>query len=140
MAGASTSGFELRPSLAVAVDVTFAASPGVPEHLTFPLGKGPTNGWGPNLHPSVYKALEQAASRVEIPLSAEVMPGHSGTDAWALQITAEGIPTGLVSIPLRYMHTPVEVVSLNDIRRAGRLLAEFAAALPGDFIDQLSWD
>ncbi len=140
MAGAFTSGYSLRPSVAVAIDVTFGASPGIPEHMVFPLGKGPTNGWGPNLHPSVFESLKVAADRVEIPLTEEVMPQHSGTDAYALQIAAEGVPTGLVSIPLRYMHTPVEVVAMTDIRRAGRLLAEFAAGLKADFLETIVWD
>jgi endoglucanase len=68
------------------------------------------------------------------------MPRHSGTDAFALQITAEGIPTMVVGIPLRYMHTPVEVVSLKDITRTGHLLAEFIAQLGDDFMDQLTLD
>ena len=138
--GAYAAGFELNPSVAIAVDVTFARGPGLPEHKTFPLGKGPTNGWGPNIHPGVYSALEQAAKQVEIPLVREVIPARGGTDAFALQIAGEGIPTGLVSIPLKYMHTPVEIVSLKDIRRAGRLLAEFVAGLDTEFVDGLSWD
>jgi endoglucanase len=68
------------------------------------------------------------------------MPRHSGTDAISMQVAAEGIPTMVVSIPLRYMHTPVEVVALKDIQRAGHLLAEFIAQLPIDFMDRLSWD
>ncbi len=139
-AGAYAAGFELKPSVAIAVDVTFGRGPGLPEHKTFPLGKGPTNGWGPNIHPGIYSALEQAAKRVEIPLAREVIPARGGTDAFALQIAGEGIPTGLVSIPLKYMHTPVEIVSLKDIRRAGRLLAEFVAGLNAEFMDGLSWD
>ena len=59
----------------------------------------------------------------------EVMPRHSGTDAFAMQVVAEGIPSMVIGIPLRYMHTPVELVSLKDINRAGRLLAEFIARL-----------
>ena len=139
-AGAYAAGFELKPSIAIAIDVTFARDPGLPEHKTFPLGKGPVNGWGPNIHPGIHSALEQAANRVEIPLAREVLPTHSGTDAFPLQITREGIPTGLISIPLKYMHTPVETVSLKDIRRAGRLLAEFVASLNTMFMDGLSWD
>ncbi len=92
------------------------------------------------MHPGIYAALEAAAKRVEIPLTQEVLPVHSGTDALALQIAGEGITTGLISIPLKYMHTPVEVVSVKDVRRAGRLLAEFVAGLNADFIDTLSWD
>jgi putative aminopeptidase FrvX len=139
-AGAYTSAFQLRPTLAVAIDVTFGSSPGSPGHLSFPLGKGPTLGWGPNIHSGVYKTFKELADRLEIPYTTEVMPRHSGTDAYALQVAAEGIPTMVVSIPLRYMHTPVEMVAVKDIERTGRLLAEFAAGLDDKFMDELSWD
>lgn len=139
-AGAYTSAFQIRPSLAIAVDVTFATSPGSPNHKTFPMGKGPTLGWGPNIHPALHKAIKQLADRLEIPYAVEVMPRHSGTDAYALQVAAEGTPTMVISIPLRYMHTPVEMISMKDITRAGRLLAEFAASLDEKFLDQLKWD
>jgi putative aminopeptidase FrvX len=140
MGGASTSAFQIRPSLAVAIDVTFGASPGSPNHRTFPMGKGPVLGWGPNIHPGLHKAFKSLADGLEIPYKIEVMPRHSGTDAYGLQIAAEGIPTMVLSIPLRYMHTPVEMISMKDITRAGRLLAEFAASLNIDFMDQLVWD
>jgi putative aminopeptidase FrvX len=68
------------------------------------------------------------------------MPRRSGTDADAIQIAAEGIPTMVLGIPLRYMHTPVEMVSMKDITRTGRLLAEFAAALDEKFMDKLVWN
>ena len=68
------------------------------------------------------------------------MPRSSGTDAMSMQTAAEGIPTMVIGIPLRYMHTPVEIVSMQDIQRAGRLLAEFAASLPLDYLDHNSWD
>jgi endoglucanase len=138
--GAQTSAFGLRPALAIAVDVTFASGPGSPAHQSFPFGKGLTLGWGPDAHPGLYKALEATAKRLEIPYVMEPMPRHSGTDAFTLQVTQEGIPCAVVSIPLRYMHTPVEMVSLKDITRAGRLLAEFAASLEVDFIEKLSLD
>ena len=140
LCGAATSAFQLRPSLAVAVDVTFAASPGSPGHFTYPLGKGITLGWGPNIHPALHKAFVKVADRLEIPYKLEPMPRSSGTDAIAMQVAAEGIPTMVVSIPLRYMHTPVEVVSMKDITRAGRLLAEFAAQLDAESMEALSWD
>lgn len=140
LGGAYTSAFELRPSVAVAVDVTFAASPGSPSHNTYPMGKGPTLGWGPNIHPALNKAFRELAERLEIPYKPEVMPRHSGTDAFAMQVAAEGIPTMVVSIPLRYMHTPVEMISLKDVTRAGRLLAEFAVQLDDRFMDKLNWD
>jgi len=140
LGGASTSGFQLHPSLAVAVDVTFAASPGSPSHKTYPLGKGLTLEWGPNSHSGLYKAFEELAKRLEIPYVMEPTPRLSGTDAYALQVVAEGIPSMVVGIPLRYMHTPVEMVSIKDIARVGRLLAEFVVGLGPDFMDKLSWD
>lgn len=140
LGGAITSAFDLRPSVAVAVDVTYGRGLGQPEVKTFPLGGGPTNGWGPNIHPGIYRAIEAAAERIEVPLTIELNPVHTGTDAEGMQVVAEGIPTGLVGIPLRYMHTPVEVVALTDIRRSGLLLAEFVSSLGPDFLDKLSWD
>jgi endoglucanase len=139
-AGAYTSAFQIRPALAIAIDVTFASSPGSPSHKTYPMGKGITLGWGPNVHPGVFRAVKDLANRLEIPYTMEVMPRHSGTDAYAMQVAAEGIPTMVVSIPLRYMHTPVEMVSVKDISRAGRLLAEFASGLDDQFLSNLEWD
>jgi endoglucanase len=140
MGGARTSAFGLRPQLAVAIDVTWGKGPGTPDYKTFPLGKGPTLGWGPNIHPGFHKAFKQVADRLETPYAIEVMPRHSGTDAFGLQIAAEGIACMVVSIPLRYMHTPVEVVALKDISRTGQLLAEFIAGLQPDFMDTLTLD
>jgi putative aminopeptidase FrvX len=139
-AGAKTSAFQLRPQLAVAVDVTWGKSPGSPEHKTFSLGKGPTLGWGPNIHPGLHKSFKELAEQLEIPHEVEVMPRHSGTEAFALQVAAEGIPTMVVSIPLRYMHTPVELVNLKDIRRTAFLLSEFIASLDGETMDKLTLD
>ncbi|MCJ7432569.1 MAG: hypothetical protein MUO77_03690, partial [Anaerolineales bacterium] len=70
----------------------------------------------------------------------EAMPVSSGTDGMALQLAADGIPTMVVSIPLRYMHTPVEMIALKDVQRTGRLLAEFVASLQADFFEKIVWD
>jgi endoglucanase len=136
--GAFTSGYAEKPDLAVAVDVTFGKGPGAKEGNTFELDDGPTVGFGPNVHSGVHKALEEAAGAVEMTVHVEPHSRASGTDAFGLQIARAGIPTGLVSIPLRYMHTMVETVALKDVQRAGRLLGEFAACLDGDFIDKLA--
>ena len=122
------------------MDVTWGKSPGTPEHKTYPLDKGPTLGWGPNIHPGLHRSFKQLAKQLEIPYAVEVMPRHSGTDAFSLQVATEGIPTMVVSIPLRYMHTPVEVVALKDIQRAARLLSEFIANLDIDFMNTLTLD
>jgi len=140
LGGARTSAFQLKPSLALVVDVTFGASPGSPAHLTFPLGKGPTLGWGPNIHPYLFKSFKDLTERLEIPFTVEVMPRHSGTDAYGVQVVESGIPCMVISIPLRYMHTPVEMVKVKDITRAGRLMAEFVAELPVDYLQKINWE
>ncbi len=140
LGGAATSAFQIRPDLALVIDVTHASGPGSPSHKTYPLGKGITLGWGPTVHPRLYEIFKELAQKLEIPFKMEPMPRYSGTDADRLQTVAEGIPTMVISIPLRYMHTPVEIVSLKDIQRAARLLAEFAVGLEIDFMDKMKWD
>lgn len=139
LGGAITSAFDLHPSFAIVVDVTFASSPGSPSHKTVPLGKGPTIVWGPNIHPYLFDTVKELADRLEIPYKVEVAPRHTGTDAYGIQVVAEGIPSIVVGIPLRYMHTPVEMVMIKDITRAGRLLAEFVVGLPADFMEKMVW-
>ena len=136
--GAITSAFGLAPDLAIAIDVTFGATPGVNGGKTVAMDKGPAIGWGPNLHPGVVKRLREAADALEIPYVTEPLPGQSGTDAWAVQVTREGIPTGLLSIPIRYMHTAVETVVLADIDRTARLLAAFISRLDDTFLAGLA--
>ncbi len=138
--GAITSAFQLHPTIAIALDTTYGSGPGASGYETYPLGKGLTLGIGPNNHPFLYKRMKEVAQRVEIPIKDEPMPEYSLTDADFMQLTAEGIPTVLVSIPLRYMHTPVEMIALKDIQRAGRLLAEFVASLEVDFMNRIVWD
>jgi putative aminopeptidase FrvX len=139
-AGAATSAFHLRPELAIAVDGTFAKGPGVNHWDSFELGKGPTFGYGPNIHPYLFSQFLELADRLEIPYATEIVPTSSNMDGMATQITAEGIPTFLLSIPIRNMHTPVEMVALKDIQRAGRLLAEFIAGLELEFMSTITWD
>jgi putative aminopeptidase FrvX len=140
--GAKTSAFALQPDLAIAVDVTFGAGANSKEFTdrVFSLGGGPVLGLGPNIHPGLHAALKTTAERAEIPYNVEPMPAHSGTDAFAIQVAREGVPTMVVSIPLRNMHTPVEVLALKDVARVGRLLAEFIADLNVDFMDTLNFD
>ena len=138
--GAAGSAYQLRPTIAIVVDVTFAKGPGASDWSTSPLGKGPTIVIGPNIHPALHKSMKELADKLEIPYTLEYTPSHSGTDGWATQVAAEGIPTLVIGLPLRYMHTAVELVALKDIQRAGRLLAEFIAKLEPDFMDKIVWD
>lgn len=137
LGGAMTSAFSLKPDLAVAVDVTFADSPGCNDYRTFPLGEGPAIGTGANNHPALTRQLIKLAEELELPYQIEAMPNKSGTDGMALQISRNGIPTVVLSIPLRYMHTSVEMVSLFDIQRTGRLLARLITTLNSETMS--SW-
>jgi len=138
--GAYSSAFELLPQIAIVVDGTFAKGPGANGWQTFPMGKGVGLGIGPNMHPFLHQKLKELAERLEIPWFPDVMPTDSGTDAFAVQVTAEGIPTALVEFPIRYMHTPVESAAVKDIQRVGRLLAEFVLSLEADFVDTIVWE
>lgn len=137
--GAATSAHHLKPDLAIALDVTFGKSPGAKDNgLTFALGSGPVLGIGPNLHPGVMQALHDTATALEMKTTVEPLPRSSGTDAITLQIARAGIPTGLIGLPLRYMHTMVEMISLKDIERSGRLLGELITRLDNTFLDTLA--
>jgi endoglucanase len=139
LGGAIAAAFALDPQLAIAIDVTHGTGPAVKEFAdkTYPLGGGPVLGLGPNIHPKLHGALKAVAERLEMPHTIEAMPQHSGTDAFGIQVARAGIPTMVISLPLRNMHTPVEIVALKDIQRVGRLLAEFIAGLTPDFITTL---
>lgn len=138
--GALTSAFQLHPSLCVSIDVTFGSEPSSPDHLTFPLGRGPTLMWGPVVHPFLYKTFKELSGRLEIPISVEPAPRYSATDSDSMVLVAEGIPNVVIGIPLRYMHTPVEMIALKDVTRAARLVAEFIAQLDETFMEKLTWE
>ncbi len=142
LGGARTSAFALQPQLAIAIDVTHGSGSANKEFAdkTFALGSGPVLGLGPNIHAGLHAAVRATADKLEMAYTVEPSGAHSGTDAYAIQVAREGIPTMLISLPLRNMHTPVEVISTNDVVRAGRLMAEFIAGLAPDFMDKLTLD
>jgi len=88
----------------------------------------------------MFSELKRVADEYEIPLQIEVAPRPTGTDARAIQITREGIPTALLSIPLRNMHTPIETLAVKDVVRTGRLMAQFIASLDEAFMDKMAWE
>ena len=129
--GARTAAFEVRPDIAIAVDVTHATdAPGVDEKEigSHPLGSGPAIGRGSTLSPKVFELLVETAEAEGIEYSISASGRGTSTDADVLQISRAGIPTGLVSIPLRYMHSPVEMVDLRDVEATVELLAAFGDA------------
>ncbi|MBN1813941.1 MAG: M42 family metallopeptidase [Anaerolineae bacterium] len=136
--GAVASAYGVAPDLAVALDVTFGKQSGVSDVDTVPLGEGPVVSVGPNFHPGVVARLKEVAEAHEIPYQIEPAPGRSGTDAWAIQVSREGVPTGLICLPLRYMHQPVETLDVLDVERAARLLATFVVGLEADFLEKLT--
>lgn len=137
LAGARTAAFSLAPDAAIAIDTTYGRQAGTPDNESFDVGGGPTIAIGPNMHPGMTRGLRDAAQRLELNAPVEPMPGNSLTDGWVIQVAREGIPTGIIEIPIRNMHTPVETVAVKDVERAGRLLAEFIAGLDEAFYQGL---
>jgi endoglucanase len=135
--GATTSTYGIVPDVGIAIDVGFGDQSSVPEYQSISMDKGPGISIGPAVHPVIFERLKTIASELEIPVQTDPSPYPGGTDAFAIQIARGGIPTGLVSIPLRYMHTAVETVCLADIERAGRLLAEFIVRLDKKYVEGL---
>jgi endoglucanase len=130
--GARQIAYSLQPDVAVVVDVTHATDyPTVnqQQHGDIKLGKGPAITHGGCNHPDVVERLEAAADDEGITLQHEAMSATSGTDTDVIFWTRGGIPSGLVSLPNRYMHSPVELISLKDLEQIPRLLAAFARSL-----------
>lgn len=121
--GAATAAFAARPRCCYAVDVSFAMAPGLPEAKCGKLGGGPMVGVAPVLSRAMTRRLLALAERESIPTQLEVMGGTTGTDADSIVPTGGGIPTALLSIPQRNMHTPVEIVDLGDVEHTARLMA-----------------
>ncbi|HHY03769.1 MAG TPA: M42 family metallopeptidase [Thermoanaerobacterales bacterium] len=136
--GAITSSFEIYPDIGIAIDVCHGNMKDVPEPDSYILGNGPTLALGPNIHPRLFNRLKNLAEEYKIPYQIDVEPSNTGTDAWAIQITRAGIPTALISIPLRYMHTTVETIRIDDIKMSGRLLALFISSIHKNFVEELS--
>jgi len=130
--GATTSAYGIHPTVGIAVDVCHATdTPGNDKKQLGDtrLGGGPVLFRGPNINPRVLDRLKETATAKEISVQVRGVPRPTGTDANVMQLTREGVATGLVGIPNRYMHSPVEVVSLEDLDRAAELLAEFCLSL-----------
>jgi len=123
--GAKTAAHALRPTHAVVVDASFAHTPGADRTKCGEMGGGPMIGNAPILSKEVTQALIAAAKTADIPFQHEILPRSTGTNADHIAISRGGVKTGLVSFPLKYMHTPVECVAISDIENTGRLIAEF---------------
>ena len=121
--GAITGTYAIEPDYALAVDVTFGKEPGSPAHKTFKLDGGAIIGVGPAASRKVSDKLIELSEKKSIPYEIEVMGGHSGTDGDDIQISRRGVATGVLSLPLRYMHTPTEVIDLRSCQAVADLIA-----------------
>ena len=127
--GAITAAYGICPDMCVAVDVTHGDSPDAPKDLTFPLGGGPVIGIGPNCTRWMSDRMKRCAKQLGMDAGLEVMAGHTGTNGWDLQISRDGVATSVLSLPLRYMHTPVETIHRDDLDKTAALLAQFIRGL-----------
>ena len=129
--GAMTAGFSIYPDFAIAIDVCHGITPDN-SYCAYEIGGGAVITLGPNIHPKMYELLMNTAKKHNIKFQTDVDGGNTGTDAWQLQVIREGIPTGLLSIPLKYMHTVVEMVSVSDVVAVSELVTGFIGELSGE--------
>ena len=128
--GAQTAAFSTSPDWCVAVDVTFGQTPGLSsEECSCKVHKGPVVGIGPVIPHWMSDRLKEKAAESEIPYQTEIMAGGTGTNGDDFQTAREGISTAVLSLPLKYMHTPIEVIGLDDVEQTARLLATFTENL-----------
>lgn len=129
--GAKTAAYGISPDLAVVIDVCHGVTPDNSENA-FENGSGTVISLGPNIHPKVAKRLIKTAEKYDIKTNIDVDGGDTGTDAWVIQIAGNGVPTALLSIPLKYMHTSVETMAVSDVKATVDLLTSFIQNLDDD--------
>jgi tetrahedral aminopeptidase len=133
--GAQTGAFSIDPQIGIATDVGHATDYPTGDKKKsgdVKLGSGPGITRGANINPVVFDLLVKTAKEMDIPYYIEAAPGGTGTDANVMQLNRAGVATGLISVPLRYMHTPNEIINLNDIENAARLIAGFCQRVTGE--------
>ncbi|QSX06783.1 M42 family metallopeptidase [Sedimentibacter sp. zth1] len=135
--GARTSSYKINPDIAIIVDVGFGSTPELPSN-TMKMGKGGGICLGANFNPKLNKKLIEVAKEYNYDYQLEIAPAGSGTDAIAIQVTQTGVPCLLISIPLRYMHTSVEVISMNDVKSIGSLIARFINEIDNSDLEEIT--
>jgi endoglucanase len=134
--GAIVSTYNIEPDIGVALDVGFAKTPELKPSQCTEFNKGPVIEYGPNIHPKVADMFKEAAKEEGIPFQLEVYTGNTGTDARVVQVSRSGIASGLLALPLKYMHTSVETISVKDLKATGRLLQAFVKHLNGKDLEE----
>ena len=133
--GANSAAYKINPDIAIALDVTHGNLPGLSDKETFKLGKGITLSIGPNIHSGVLAKTRKICSSEEIPYKLEVAPYATGTDAYTMQIVRTGIPSLVISAPVRSMHSPVETINIKDVERTSRLLSHLVCSFEEGDLD-----
>lgn len=137
--GAETAPFAIKPAIAIAIDVTFAEQPDMGEMEGVSFGDGVVIAVGPDFTKKITQDLFKTGKQEGIKTVIDPYPMAGGTDAAPLQVSQDGIPTALLSIPLRNMHTSVEVVDMGDIKNTAKLLAAYIKTLDQAYWEGLSW-
>lgn len=129
--GGKTTAYGIEPTMAIAIDVTHGITPDNSENA-LEVGSGTAMSKGPNIHPKLVERLENTAKAHKIKYNIEIDGGATGTDAWEIQVAGNGVPTALMSIPLKYMHTSVETLDMRDLKATAQLITEFIKELEVD--------
>ena len=137
--GALTASYATAPDIAIAIDVCHGEIPGATVYDSFKLDKVVLTR-GSNVHPKLFGLLKDAAGDMNIPIDIEANIGHSGTDAWEMQISGCGAATAVVSTPLKYMHTSVELLSTKTLDNCAKLIAQFISNIGADWEEKLCLD
>jgi endoglucanase len=133
--GAMLAAHKINPDIAMAVDVGFGETPDTPKDAAIGMGKGPSMAIGSNIHPTLNNKIIEVAKEERIPYQVEFAPNASGTDGWAIQMVRSGVPCLVISIPLRYMHTSVEVIDMEDSKLTGLLMSRFIQKMKSDELE-----
>ena len=135
--GGLVAAYELKPDIAIALDVCHGQSPDVQEPRGKKMGGGPVIAKGLNIHPKVFESLKQTAKDHFVAHQISVSPGMSGTDAITMQIAGNGTATAVISFPLKYMHTSVEVIKMKDIMLTSKLISSYVRDLSGKDLEEM---
>ncbi len=130
--GATVGTFSVAPDWAIAIDVTHGNTPDAKKSETLEIGGGPAVAVGPNINRALASSIFSVAERLDMKCQTEVLRGNSGTNAWPIQISRQGVATAVVSLPLKYMHTPIETICLSDAGQIAELITELIISMDGE--------
>ncbi len=135
--GAKMASYNINPDIGIAIDTTFDNGLLGDKERENKIGNGPAICIGPNIHPKLSETIIQIANNNNILYQVEIEPGNTGTDAWDIQITKEGIPTLLISLPIKHMHTSVELINVDDIENTGLLISKLIEYLNSKNLEEI---